>query len=113
MRFKGRQGVFELLMVTDELRQGIAADTAAGGRLGSNFKTAFRKGKGRYLQEEALALVEAGETSVQEVLRVLKPADDAAPAAPARSAPSGAARPAAARPATAAGPAARPRSGGA
>jgi general secretion pathway protein E len=89
MRFKGRQGVFEVMVMTDELRAGIAADTASGGRLGSSFKAAFRKGRGRYLQEEALSLVEQGQTSVQEVLRVLKPGDDAAPAraaaAPARA----------------------------
>jgi type IV pilus assembly protein PilB len=103
LKFKGRTGVFEVVTVTDELRQGIAADVAApGGRLGSNFRAAFRKGKGRYLQEEALALVEAGDTSVQEVLRVLKPAEEAAPAAPRPAAAPRA--PAATRP-----PAARPR----
>src|SRR3954464_12435880 len=56
LRFKGRQGVFDVMVVTDELRAAIAADIAAGGKLGSNFKAAFRKGRGRYLQEEALAL---------------------------------------------------------
>ncbi|HEX8912418.1 MAG TPA: ATPase, T2SS/T4P/T4SS family, partial [Humisphaera sp.] len=74
MRFKGRTGVFELVVLTDELKQAVKQDlAAAGGRLGSTFRTAFRKAKGRYLQEEALAMVERGETSVQEVLRVLKP----------------------------------------
>lgn len=96
LRFKGRQGVFEVMMVTDELRTAIAADAAApGGKLGSNFRAAFRKGRGRYLQEEALALVEQGQTSVQEVLRVLKPGEGAAsaPAAPARAAAAPAAAP--------------------
>jgi general secretion pathway protein E len=94
LRFKGRQGVFEVLVMTEELRNAIAADIAAGGRLGSNFKAAFRKGRGRYLQEEALALVEQGQTSVQEVLRVLKPGDDASAARPAAGgAPPGAVPP--------------------
>lgn len=99
LRFTGRTGVFEVLVLTDELRTAIAAD---GAKLGSNFKAAFRKGRNRYLQEEALALVEAGDTSVQEVLRVLRPAEE-----PARPAAAPAARPAQ-RPAPAAGAAARP-----
>jgi hypothetical protein len=41
----------------------------------------FRKQRGRFLQEEALALVEKGETSVQEVLRVMKGGDAPAPQA--------------------------------
>ena len=105
LRFKGRIGIFEVLTVTDDLRTAIQQDFAAGGKLGSNFKGAFRKAKGRYLQEEALTLVEKGETSVQEVLRVLKPAEEGTPA-PARTA----ARPAAARAPAAAGSAPpRPR----
>ncbi len=70
LRFKGRVGVYETLMIDDEVRQAIAA--------GKSPSTAFRKQRGKYLQEEALALVEKGQTSVQEVLRVLK----AAPAPP-------------------------------
>jgi hypothetical protein len=81
------------MLMTDELRTAIAADISAGGKLGSNFKAAFRKGRGRYLQEEALALVEQGTTSVQEVLRVLKPADDTAAAPAARPAAAQAAAP--------------------
>ncbi|HEX5244197.1 MAG TPA: hypothetical protein VFW23_13115, partial [Tepidisphaeraceae bacterium] len=64
LHFKGRMGVFEFLVVDDEIREAVAA--------GKNLNQAFRKQRGRYLQEEALALVEKGETSVQEVLRVLK-----------------------------------------
>jgi type II secretory ATPase GspE/PulE/Tfp pilus assembly ATPase PilB-like protein len=69
LRFKGRVGVYETLMIDDEMGETIAA--------GKSPSSAFRKQRGKYLQEEALALVEKGETSVQEVLRVLK----AAPAA--------------------------------
>ncbi|MDB5297454.1 MAG: pilB, partial [Phycisphaerales bacterium] len=88
--YKGRTGVFEVLTVTDVILAAIVAD---GPRLGANFKSAFRKGKNRYLQEEGLALVEAGETSVQEVLRVLKPADDSVPAAAPAARPPSAPRP--------------------
>ncbi len=64
LRFKGRTGVFEFLVVDDDIREAVAA--------GRPLNQSFRKQRGRYLQEEALALVEKGDTSVQEVLRVLK-----------------------------------------
>ena len=66
LAYKGRFGVFEMLYVDDEVRSAVAANSS------SQLKTAFRKQHGRYLQELALAQVEAGETSVQEVLRVLR-----------------------------------------
>jgi len=66
LRFKGRVGVYETLMIDDEMRETIAT--------GKSPSTVFRKQRGKYLQEEALALVEKGDTSVQEVLRVLKAA---------------------------------------
>jgi type II secretory ATPase GspE/PulE/Tfp pilus assembly ATPase PilB-like protein len=65
--FKGRLGVYELFLVDDDVR----ATVEAGGSL-NQLKAAFRKQRGKYLQEAALAQVEAGETSVQEVLRVMK-----------------------------------------
>ena len=74
LRYKGRIGVYETLVVDDELRQAVDA--------GKPLNQAFRKQRGRYLQEEALSLVEKGETSVQEVLRVLKPAPSAEAATP-------------------------------
>jgi type II secretory ATPase GspE/PulE/Tfp pilus assembly ATPase PilB-like protein len=64
LHFKGRRGVFEFLTVDDDLRAAVDA--------GKPLNQPFRKQRGHYLQEEALALVEAGQTSVQEVLRVLK-----------------------------------------
>jgi type IV pilus assembly protein PilB len=73
LRFKGRFGVFEILNVDDEVRAAVMA----GGTV-NQLKTIFRKQRGRYLQEMALAQVEAGETSVQEVLRVLKGQEQAA-----------------------------------
>jgi hypothetical protein len=49
-------------------------------------KSAFRKQHGKYMQEVGLGLVEQGETSVQEVLRVLKaPSDSGDAAAPRKS----------------------------
>lgn len=79
LRFKDRTGVYEVLVVDDEVREALARDLAAGGKVGSQFKAVFRKKRGRYLQEEALALVESGDTSVPEVLRVLR-GDEAKPA---------------------------------
>jgi type II secretory ATPase GspE/PulE/Tfp pilus assembly ATPase PilB-like protein len=70
LRFKGRFGVYEVFNIDDEVRAAVLA----GGTL-NQLKTIFRKQRGRYLQEMALAQVEAGETSVQEVLRVLKGQD--------------------------------------
>lgn len=68
MRFVGRTGVFETFTIDDEIRQVISA-----GGSENQLKQLFRKQRRKYLQEQALARVEIGETSVQEVLRVLKP----------------------------------------
>ncbi|HZN69047.1 MAG TPA: ATPase, T2SS/T4P/T4SS family [Tepidisphaeraceae bacterium] len=76
LRFKGRTGVFEFFHFDDEARNVIAAAGASANTL----KQVFRKQRGKFLQEEALGLVEKGDTSVQEVLRVLKGGDAAAPA---------------------------------
>lgn len=67
LRYKGRTGVYEMMLIDDDLRAVVAA-----GGTDSQLKATFRKQRGKYLQEEALALVESGDTSVQEVLRVLK-----------------------------------------
>jgi type II secretory ATPase GspE/PulE/Tfp pilus assembly ATPase PilB-like protein len=81
LHYKGRTGVFEIMTIDNDMRQAVAA--------GKPVEPIFRKQRSRFLQEEALGLVEQGETSVQEVKRVLK-ADagasaPAAPAAPRRS----------------------------
>jgi type II secretory ATPase GspE/PulE/Tfp pilus assembly ATPase PilB-like protein len=75
LAYRGRLGVFEMLYVDDEVRSAVAANSS------SQLKTAFRKQHGRYLQEMALAQVELGETSVQEVLRVLREQQAQRPAA--------------------------------
>jgi general secretion pathway protein E len=67
LRYKGRVGIFEMLVVDDDVRSVIGS-----GGSENQLKAVFRKQRGKYLQEEALGLVESGDTSVQEVLRVLK-----------------------------------------
>jgi type II secretory ATPase GspE/PulE/Tfp pilus assembly ATPase PilB-like protein len=67
LRYKGRLGVYETVVVDDDVRSVLA-----GGGSDNQLKAVFRKQRGKYLQEEALGLVETGDTSVQEVLRVLK-----------------------------------------
>lgn len=71
--YKGRFGVYEVMAIDDEVRAAAAANTLNPQAL----RTIFRKQKRKYLQELALTRVEQGDTSVQEFLRVLKPADDA------------------------------------
>jgi general secretion pathway protein E len=67
LRYKGRTGIYEILVIDEEVKQVIL-----NGGTAAQLKTAFRKQGGRYLQEAGLALVERGDTSVQEVLRVLR-----------------------------------------
>ena len=66
--YLGRTAAFELLEVTDELRQMVAAGASL-----TDIKKACRKNKMLYLQEQALRKVIEGETSIQEVLRVSQP----------------------------------------
>ena len=84
LRYKGRVGIYEMLLVDDAVRQVAMATMTPEQRL-TAMKTAFRKQRGKYLQESGLGVVERGDTSVQEVLRVLKP--PAEPAAPRRRRP--------------------------
>ena len=63
--YYGRTGVFELLEVTDEIRQMVSSGVTL-----SAIKSACRKNRMLYLQEQALAKVIAGVTSIQEVIRV-------------------------------------------
>jgi type II secretory ATPase GspE/PulE/Tfp pilus assembly ATPase PilB-like protein len=63
----GRTAVFELLEVTDEIRQLVA-----GGAQLAQIKAAARKNKMLYLQEQALGKVISGVTSIQEIIRVSK-----------------------------------------
>jgi general secretion pathway protein E len=79
LRYRGRTGVFEIMKVDDDIRAAVVT--------GKPVEPVFRKQRARFLQEEALALVEQGETSVQEVKRVLKGETAAEPPPPAEPPP--------------------------
>lgn len=64
--FVGRVGVFEMIVLTDELRRAIRQVKQLP-ELGMQ----FRRAKMLYLQEQALRRVIAGKTAINEVLRVL------------------------------------------
>ena len=72
--------MFEVLTVDEEMRGVVAAGGSA-----NQLKAAFRKQKGKLLQEMALARVEAGDTSLAEVKRVMEAG--APPAAPGAAKP--------------------------
>jgi general secretion pathway protein E len=82
LRYKGRFGVFEILDVDKDVKQIVA-----GGGSVNQLKAAFRKQRGRFLQEMALQQITDGETSVQEMVRVLRADEGAAPAGGGGSAP--------------------------
>jgi len=63
--FKGRKAVGELLVMNDELRELIVARTPA-----RKLKEAARAAGAVPLREAAAALVEAGETTIEEINRV-------------------------------------------
>ena len=89
LRYIGRFGVFELLVVNDELRKVVAAGGSA-----NQLKAAFRKQKGKLLQEVALGRVEAGDTSLAEVKRVMEAGAPPATAGASRAAPRAPVKPA-------------------
>jgi len=66
--YLGRTAVFELMDMTDELRE----MTISGAAL-PQIKTACRKNRMLYLQEQALQRVIGGITSIQEVIRLSQP----------------------------------------
>jgi type II secretory ATPase GspE/PulE/Tfp pilus assembly ATPase PilB-like protein len=76
LRYNGRFGVFEVMVIDDEIKNMVTS----GGST-NQLKAAFRKQRGKLLQEMALAAVEAGDTSLAEVKRVMEAGQ--APAAPA------------------------------
>jgi type IV pilus assembly protein PilB len=73
LRYKGRFGIFETFTIDNQVRQLLAARAPA-----NELKKVFRQQRNFFLQEVALAHVEAGQTSVQEVIRVLKGSDQPA-----------------------------------
>ncbi|MBV8781948.1 MAG: Flp pilus assembly complex ATPase component TadA, partial [Phycisphaerae bacterium] len=67
LHFRGRTGVYELLLVDDEVRQIIETGASP-----NQLKMQFKKQKQKSLQENAVATAIAGDTSLQEVARILK-----------------------------------------
>jgi type II secretory ATPase GspE/PulE/Tfp pilus assembly ATPase PilB-like protein len=59
-------GVFEIIMMTDELRNVVRQSKTL-----AEISTEFRRAKMLYLQEQALRKVLAGTTSIDEMVRVL------------------------------------------
>ncbi|RYZ63157.1 MAG: hypothetical protein EOP08_11445 [Proteobacteria bacterium] len=80
--YRGRFGVYELFNVDDEVRAAIKSGVGTAA-----LRPLFRKQKRKYLQEAALQRVQTGDTSVQEFLRVFKPADDKRPSSSSASRP--------------------------
>ena len=76
--YMGRTGVFEMLVIDDDLRALLAKATPL-----ATVKTEARKRGMLYLQEVALYKVYEGVTSINEVLRVTK--EGQAAAAPAKA----------------------------
>jgi type II secretory ATPase GspE/PulE/Tfp pilus assembly ATPase PilB-like protein len=65
----GRTGMFELLEVTDGMREVIAAKPDA-----ASIRSQIKKDKMTTLQQDGLRLVAEGRTSLEELQRVFKPA---------------------------------------
>jgi type II secretory ATPase GspE/PulE/Tfp pilus assembly ATPase PilB-like protein len=65
--YYGRTGIFELLLVDDDLRQVLTTAPKL-----ENLRAVARKSKHRTLQDEGVLLVARGITSIQELLRTLK-----------------------------------------
>ncbi len=64
--FVGRMGVFEIIIMNDELKNVIRQSKSL-----SEISTQFRRAKMLYLQEQALRRVLAGTTAINEMVRVL------------------------------------------
>ena len=62
--YKGRMGVYELVVMNDELREMIVAEASL-----DDFRNACRKYGMRTLRESGLQAIHAGLTSVEEIMR--------------------------------------------
>ena len=63
--FVGRTSVFEIITMTDELREAIIQSKSL-----SEINTQFRRAKMLYLQEQAMNKVVGGTTSINEMVRI-------------------------------------------
>ncbi|MFC1764226.1 GspE/PulE family protein [Planctomycetota bacterium] len=64
--FRGRTGIFEMIVINDALRKVIREAKAL-----PEIATQFRRAKMLYLQEQALRKVMAGVTAINEMVRIL------------------------------------------
>ncbi|MFI5460503.1 MAG: GspE/PulE family protein [Isosphaerales bacterium] len=62
--YKGRQGIYELLVMNDTLREMVVAETSL-----DEFRDACRKFGMRTLRETGMQMIHTGITSIEEVLR--------------------------------------------
>ncbi len=62
--YKGRMGIYELLLMTDPLREMIVAEASL-----DEFRTACRKAGMRTLRESGLKAIHEGLTSIEEIVR--------------------------------------------
>lgn len=65
LRFKGRTGIYEVIIIDEEVKEAILAGAGS-----SQIRTIIRKQRIPFLQESALELIQKGETSIKEVQRV-------------------------------------------
>ena len=70
--FVGRMGVFEVIIIDDELRKAVKYSKSL-----PEIGMQFRKAKMLYMQEQALRKVMTGTTAINEMLRVLSPSKGA------------------------------------
>jgi len=63
--FVGRTGIFETIIIDNRLREVVKQSESL-----SQIGTEFRRAKMIYLQEQALRMVVAGETAINEMVRV-------------------------------------------
>jgi len=68
-RYVGRTGVFEMLELTDDVRQLVVENASL-----AQIKAACRKNGMLYMQEQALRKVVSGVTSIKEVIRTTQKA---------------------------------------
>jgi general secretion pathway protein E len=76
LRFRGRTGIYEIFVIDDEI-----IDVVIAGGSVNQLKMLFKKQRQKYLLEQGLARAVAGDTSLQEVSRVLRATETAPPPA--------------------------------
>ena len=70
--YQGRQAIFEMMTVTDDVRQLLLAHSATG-----DLRLAARRHGLRSLREDGLRLVRGGSTTLEEIMRVTSDSDEA------------------------------------